>query len=133
MTDMNSLSGNHTKVNDDLSKRSGSSWSKEEDEFLRDNYAKLGPKIVGEKLGRTRSAVRTRAHEIGASSKQRFKEWSDEEDEFLRENYPALGARLSGEKLGRSTCSVQNRVRKLNLRSDLIQYWTRKECDFFAR
>ena len=83
MTDMNSLSGNHTKVNDDLSKRSGSSWSKEEDEFLRDNYAKLGPKIVGEKLGRTRSAVRTRAHEIGASSKQRFKEWSDEEDEFF--------------------------------------------------
>src|SRR5690606_29772480 len=44
-------------------------WDEHDDEFIRDNWARLGGPRVAERLGRTLTATQQRAHMLGVKSR----------------------------------------------------------------
>lgn len=47
-------------------------WTKEDDEFLKQNYKSKKSKWCAEQLGKTQCAIRGRAKELGVSTKQKY-------------------------------------------------------------
>lgn len=71
------------------------SWTEEEDNLVRDNYAKMGVKMMKLLPNRSRVAIRFRARQLGiAFDKSQSKwtdEWSNEELHIMKENYARIG------------------------------------------
>lgn len=96
------------------SNRNGLPWSTEEDSFLRSNYSKMSAKQVGENLGRSVYAVRSRVRKLKNDSNF-FRNWTNTEYDFLRKNYELLGDEGVAEELGRSVKDVEHHAHLLNM------------------
>lgn len=95
-----------------LPTRGGTTWSKEEYDFIQEHYEARGAEYVSEQLRRSKNAVHTHAKLLGLTSKRY---WSKEEDDVLRKHYNSITARELGEKLGRSARAVNARARHLGI------------------
>jgi hypothetical protein len=96
-------------------------WTKEEIQFLIDNYAE-GATYCAQQLGRTYSAVQIKASRLNLARAG----WSKEEDQFLIENYSEYGPAYCVEQLGKTYDVVTTRASKLNLKTG----WSIKEEQF---
>lgn len=85
--------------------RRGYHWTREEDNFLRENLATLEHEGVAAALGRTVIGVRSRCDVKGLYTRRY---WTDAELKFLKENYPIHGPNYVAEHLDRSRQSVIN-------------------------
>ena len=70
---------------------SGKRYSKEDIEFIKNNYDKMSVKELAKKLKRTPKSVRTKIERLGISlsdlERNKPYQWSDEDIEILKENY----------------------------------------------
>ena len=97
-----------------MKKTQDKKWSKEEDEFLRNNNS-IERKIVAEKLGRSLSSVSNRYRLLGLKRprvliNETQTEWSAQEIEFLKNNYSKYSYAELGKKLNRTRNAVQCKV-----------------------
>lgn len=94
----------------------GKLWTPEEDEYLRENYAKLGRKACADHLKRPINGVSCRAYALGI---QADVAWTKREDELLVEKYPTIGRSGCAELLTvRTLASIGSRAGFLGLTND---------------
>ena len=99
-------------------------YSAEEDEVIRDLYGKMPAWAIGEKIGRTRTAVSKRAVNLGLGFRRKFvgrggaisTRWSDEDVALLRRWYRRKSVPEVSKMLGRTRHQVVMKASKLGLR-----------------
>ena len=97
-------------------------WSPQDEKYLIENYPKYGAKECAKFLGRTESAVMSKARELGLIVPNG---WTPKEVEYLIENYPKYGAEECIKFLGRTKAAVRNKARELGLTTS--GKWTPEE------
>lgn len=97
-------------------------WTKEEDDWLVENYPTTPTRECAARFGVEMGNIHTR---VGTINKLRgikvekeklstyLNGWLQCEDDWLIENYPLMSAKLCAKKLGRSFLSVRSRVVRL--------------------
>ena len=102
-------------------------WTKEEEEYLRENYKKVSESELEEKLNRNIKAICQKARRMGLSASIK---WTKEEDNYLKENWGKLKIDTLCKRLNRSKRAVQERAyRTLNLGSQLQWYSLKEVAD----
>ncbi len=94
----------------------GRFWSPEEDEYLIENYTKLGAKACADHLKRSINGVKCRAYKLGIQANVA---WPEREDNILIEMYPRIGRAGCAKLLpGRTIASIGARAGFLGLTND---------------
>lgn len=88
-------------------------WTAAEETYLRQHHATMTTKAMAAALGRSVSAVKTRANLLGLRSKHR--PWTPDELAWLRTAWPDLGSGCTGQFPGRSRTAVAEMARRLGL------------------
>lgn len=97
-------------------------WTKQEEQFLIDNYDKLTNKEIAKILGRrNKNIIQNKAQKMGITKKIRkiygnSKPWTKNDDDVVRNYYGKMPAGNIGNKLGRSVSSIHHRGNILGLR-----------------
>lgn len=102
-------------------------WTKEEEQFLTDNYAEHGPVYCAEKLNRTAVGVHSKASRLNLTKPREY--WSEQEEQFLVENYTDKGPSYCAKLLNRTYLAVQGKAQRLNLETN-TKVWTEQEEQF---
>ena len=97
-------------------------WSPQDEKYLIENYPKYGAEECAKFLGRTKDAVKAKAHELGLRAPNA---WAPKEIEYLIKNYPKYGAEECVKFLGRTKAAVRNKARELGLTTS--GKWTPEE------
>ena len=87
-------------------------WTIAELSFVEQHYGQLSVAEIGEKLGRTVSAVIAKASLLGLTDSGN---WSSGEKDFLKKHYGRLSTQKIAARLGRSVSAVRAVVTKLAL------------------
>ena len=104
-------------------------WTKEEDQFILDNYLEMPNEEIANYLGKTKSSVSHRACRLGIKSKSP-ESWSESDDIFLKENFGSKTAEYIAKELNRTKGSVSARIIKLRLSTKINKSWSDKEDNF---
>lgn len=104
-------------------------WTEEENNFLKENYKKLGSKLCGEKLNRTQGAVMKQSQKLKITTN---KKWTKKEHDFLIKNFNSKGMKFCVDNLiGRTEITISIQVGFLKLRKS--KKWTKKEDNFLIK
>jgi len=91
------------------------SWTPEEDNYIRDNFARLSDQQIADKLGRSLRSIQHRRKRLG-NVKQPLSRWTAKEDQLIRETIErGEAATPLAARLGRRLCEVSSRARYLGL------------------
>lgn len=99
-------------------------WSKAEEQLLRDLYPTMNTRALANKLGKPYEAVKSRASLFGLLKDKEYKQrtsygpWTEEKDQILIKEYAMTSNKELCEKLEVPDHSLANRARRLNLRKD---------------
>lgn len=106
-------------------------WSPQDDEYLAQNYAKLGVAKCAEALGRTKCAIKARALKLGLKARVA---WTDEERKYLIKHYAAYGPKKCAEALGRPIANVKSYANNnLGLYANYrIPKWTEEDDQYLV-
>ena len=88
-------------------------WTAAEETYLRQHHATMTTKAMAAALGRSVSAVKTRANILGLRSKHR--PWTDDELDWLCAAWPVHGIACAGTFPGRTRQAVAEMARRLRL------------------
>lgn len=105
-------------------------WSKDEDLFIVNNYAKISTKMIAKEINRTVSSVRNRASVLRAEGlivSMRGR-WSDYENNFLVENCKVMSYQDISRVLGRSRVAVIGKMRYMGLVKN--EGWSIEDVNF---
>lgn len=105
-------------------------WTKEEDDFLRENIGRLTHEELAKELERSVYAVGSRIRDNGLSVRNKAI-WRDEEIQFLKDNINELSYKEIGIKVNKAENVVQTMVKKLGLQKT-IRRWTDLEINFLV-
>jgi hypothetical protein len=89
-------------------KKASQKWSKDDKEFLINNYRERGLLYCCDKLNRTKKSVYKQVHILFDNPNK----WSKEDEIFLLNNYNK-GVKFCCEKLNRNTNSIKSKYKKL--------------------
>jgi len=101
-------------------------YTKEEINFIIENYQIHGLKYCADYLGKSKSGVGYKASELGLTIKIAY---TNEEINFLIKNYPLHGIEYCSKHLGRTIKAIYVKVGRLNLRDDK-HFYTKADIDF---
>lgn len=99
-------------------------WTKEETDFLIENYSDKGSNYCAKCLDRTARAIGIKASRLNLKFG-----WSDQEIEFLTLNYPDNGPTYCAEKLNKTVAAVGQKAYRLNLTRSKAS-WSEQEVQF---
>lgn len=93
----------------------GPNYTKEEDDYIKDNYKNMSRKEIGEFLGRNEKSVQHRAEKLGVRN-IRKREWTTNEDQYILKCYRE-GMALSevSKSLDRDMSETSKRAKKLGV------------------
>lgn len=95
-------------------------WTKEEDEFLVENYKKMNNKELSVALGRAYGSVSQRKYKLGLTEiRGGYRQWTKEEDDYLRKNYKKMSDKELSIALGRTYPAIVQRKPILGLNKKL--------------
>lgn len=100
-------------------------WTKEEEQFLTDNYSR-GANYIAEHLNRPVGGVHKKAQALGISLGNR---WLKEEEQFLIDNADR-GSAYIAEQLSKSISSIHNKANKLKVNLTNITNYSKYEEQF---
>lgn len=103
-------------------------WTKEEKQFLIDNFVEKGKSYCAESLGRSINAINVAASRLNLTFDQR-KPWSTEEIHFLTLHYTSKGCTFCTKELDRTFEAVQRKAYLLGLAN---KRWSSKEVEFLV-
>jgi DNA-binding CsgD family transcriptional regulator len=101
-------------------------WMKEEDRILARNYKRHGSKSTAALLGRSMTAVQSRARVLGLPGKN-LRPWTAIERKYLQRSYADHTARQIARTLRRTEESVRGQINKMGLATQESRPWSRKE------
>ena len=99
-------------------------WTKEETEYLIDNFQSKKFSEIAKVIGKTEGTIRAKCFDLQLVKNSR---WCDYEIEFLKEKFSILTYKDIAQSLNRTETSVRMKAKKLGLKKELIQY----DRDFF--
>lgn len=107
-------------------------WTKEEEQYIVDNYKKLTDEEIGERLNRTKYAVRMRRTKTLGISKAKYRRgmYTKEEERYIADNLHK-GVRAIAQRLGRTNSGIQNKITMMGL-TQSTHVWTDEERKFVA-
>lgn len=89
-------------------------WTKEQDEFVKENFKLMSDKEIGEVLGKTESSIKNRRKKLRCVSDTKF--WTKKEDNILLNNFYHKTFEELCELLNRPYHGVIGRAEKLGLK-----------------
>lgn len=101
-------------------------WTKEEDRILSRNYRRHGSKSTAALLGRSVTAVQSRARTLGLPGKN-LRPWTAIERKYLKRSYAEHTARQIARTLRRSEESVRGQISQMGLGTQESWSWSKKE------
>lgn len=104
-------------------------WTKEEIEFLTDNYKSLPMPDLVEKLGRSDDSIRWQASYCGLTD-EKPKNYLPEEVNFIRDNMDKMPIYKIALHLGRSAKGVKNQITKIKQMENVQNYEKTVEYEF---
>lgn len=87
-------------------------WTKEEVAYIKNNYYEKSPEEIGEYLGRTRTAVIAKAHDLNLTVNTT---WSKEDEQFIIDNHQIMTRKEMAIKLNRTETAIDVRMSRLGL------------------
>ncbi|QIB27099.1 helix-turn-helix domain-containing protein [Caloranaerobacter azorensis] len=93
-------------------------WTKEEVDYLVENYSKKSINSISKDLGRTKDSVFKKAKRLGLTKTVR--NWTEEEIDILTLNWGKRSVEKIARMLNRSTISVKKKAMELKLGSQYI-------------
>ena len=96
-------------------------FSKDQEEFLIENYRLLGANKCSQMLAISISIIKHKAYELGLKMWD-SKPWTSEEEEVLRENYPKHGGPYCAKLLGRTLTATNRKASSLGCLY-IPKYW----------
>jgi len=94
-------------------------WTKEQEQYIIDNYGNVSQKDMAHKLGRARSTVGKKIMQLqedGFLPEQERKArepWTEEEQKYLEDNLPTMTLEELSKVMGRSYTTIQGRAMKI--------------------
>ena len=104
-------------------------WTKEENEFLVDNYKSIPIAELVEKLGRSEDSIRWQASYCGLTD-EKPKAYLPEEVKFIMENMDKMPIYKIGIQLGRSAKGVKNQITKIKQMENVKNYDATAQFEF---
>ena len=104
-------------------------WTKNEVNFLINNYEENGMNYCSNILNRTKDIVRYKAYKLGLKYKHGLKKYSDKEIDFLRRNAYKYNLEDLSKTINRSKESLGIKLRNLNI--PIQKTKASVNCDFF--
>lgn len=89
-------------------------WTDEEVKFLVSNFSLMSHSDIGERLGKTQSAVTAKCFDLNLYKKE--KPWEQWELDFVKDNYMEMSKREISEILGRSLDAIQVKANRMGLK-----------------
>ena len=89
-------------------------WTKEEDDYLKQNYKNMTDEEMGIELGRSDGAVRGRRLSLRLIKHPRF-QWNEEKIAFLTKNYVEKDIHYLSKKLNAPMSTIYNKASSLGL------------------
>ena len=107
----------------------GDSWTKEEDDIIRDKYPKLGIEMCLFLPNRSKRAIYHRAIrlKVKKDDKKQIEEWNESEIEKLKTLYPKYSTKCFEQFDNKTIQMLKDKVKELGLMSNL--YWDSNEID----
>ena len=90
---------------------SHNAWTKQEDQYLKDNFQTTSAKLIGKELNRSYDGVRRRASILKVKKGNHY--WTVLEVEFLRINYGKIDFKELRKTLKKSKHAVHAKYRKI--------------------
>jgi hypothetical protein len=94
-------------------------WTKEEEQFLIENYINKTPAKCAEILNRTLSSIHHKASKLKLTKPNQAKLWTDKDEQFLKDNYSYNGPNYCAESLGRTYNSVHLKAAAMGLKCNI--------------
>ena len=101
----------------DIKKSRYRRWSEDEIKLLKSLFPRGKAGKIAEKTGRSLTAVRQKARELGLT--KRLYPWSKKDLILLKKLYPSKMAQQIADQIGRSLPAIQRRIQRLGLRKRL--------------
>jgi hypothetical protein len=98
-------------------------WTADEDAVLHEQYRDVGPVLLAARLGRTTDSVRTRANDLGLTTRMY---WTPAEEEVVRRDYQRQPLSELALALGRTAAAVAQKAAHLGVarRNQKRPAWT---------
>lgn len=107
--------------------RSNKVWTKDEEQYLTDNYKFKRNNVLARELGRTARSVSEKANRMGlkkmsirSERKNKWdrvkRAWSDKEERFLIENFGSMETIEMAFNLNRTTSSIRSKIENMGLK-----------------
>lgn len=102
-----------------MRKNCGIRWTKDEKQFIRDNYDKMEYQEIADILNKDKEGVRKQVKELGLS---KLRYWTEEEEDYLLKHYGKTPLHTMSKKLNRSIKSIQSHMYELEGTADTHEY-----------
>ncbi len=89
-------------------------WTKEEEQWLKENYQKFSNKELAEKFGVSETSIQKKLASLGLTRQQQ-KKWTKEDEEFLKENYESMSIEELAKKFNVTPLAVKKKLARLGL------------------
>lgn len=103
-----------------------SNWTDNEIVFLKNHYEKVDFDFLIQTLGRSKSAIKSKAHLLDLKRNWDRHNFTHNDDDFIKENYPNLNCETIAKVLGVSISSIYNRAAHLKVTKSEA-FW-KSEC-----
>lgn len=100
----------------------GKPWTKEETEYIKENWTKKGSACAEGLPGRTLGAVRGKAKDLGLRSESHY--WTEDEEKYIRDNFNSMSVKDIAEHLGKPAQNVSFHANHMGLRKRTMTAWT---------
>lgn len=94
-------------------------WTKDQVDFLKDNYGAISNEELCHKLNKTWSSI---THKVSRENIKSPRMWSEEELQYLKDNYKTKTYKEIAQNLGRTIPAVELKVRRLMLKKSKYEY-----------
>lgn len=89
-------------------------WTKEEEQFLSDNYEKLSNKELADRFEVSEIAIQRKLARLECH-RQKQKKWTKDDETFMKKNYMKFSDREMAEKFRVSEVAIKRKLHRLKL------------------
>lgn len=108
----------------------GQTWTKEEDNFIKENCANMTDEEISKILNRTIYSIKSRRIGLGKKchrTKQDEFRWSEEDKDYLKDNYGVKTVSEIAVHLNRSESSIKSMAYNTGLHNEKFSKWLPEE------
>lgn len=94
-------------------------WTKDQIDFLKENYGIISDEEISQKLNKTISSIK---HKVSREGIESPKTWTEEELQYLRDNYKTKTYKELAKELGRSKAAIDLKINRMRLVKSKYEY-----------